>query len=78
MNKYDFIIQYWLGAKHQNADSLSRMCLTKCGWTECPDGKNGILVPFADEDESMLTRHNDELIIGLPPEAADEKAYESC
>ena len=73
--KYDFSIQHRSGAKHQNADAQSRMRLTKCGWTECPDCMNGILLPFADEDESALTRHNEELIVGPPPEAADEKAH---
>ena len=75
VNKYDFIIQDRSGAKHQNADALSRMRLTKCGWTECPDCRDGILLPFVDEDESVLTRHNEELITGPPPEAADEKTH---
>ena len=76
VNKYDFIIQHRSGAKHQNADALSRMRLTMCGWTECPDCTNGIMLPFADEDESnVLTRHNEELIVGPLPDAADEKGH---
>ena len=50
------------------------MRLPKCGWTECPDCRNRIL-PFADEDESILTRHNEELIIGPLPGAASQKGH---
>ena len=73
VNKYDFIIQH--RAKHQNADALSRMRLTKCGWIDCPDCSNGITKPFADEDESVLTRHDEELIVRPPTPAADDKAH---
>ena len=75
VNKYDFIIQHRSGAKHQNADALSRMRLTTCGWTDCPDCSSGIAMPFVDEDESVLTRHDEELIVRPPPPAADEKAH---
>ena len=54
---------------------MSRMRLTKCDWTECPDCTNGIMLPFVDEDESVLTRHNEKLIVGPLPDAADEKAH---
>ena len=62
VNKYNFVIQHRSGVKHQNADAMSRLRLTKSGWTECPDCKGGF-PPFADEDESVLTRHDEELII---------------
>ena len=52
--------------KHQNADAMSRMLLTKCGWAECPDCKSGF-APFADKDESVLTTHDEELIIEAGP-----------
>ena len=32
-------------------------------------------MPFADEDESVLTRHDEELIVRPPAKAADEKAH---
>ena len=61
VNKHNFIIQHRSGVK-QNADALSRMRLTKCDWVDCPDCKGGF-APFADEDDSVLTRHDEELII---------------
>ena len=42
------------------------MRLTKCGWVDCPNCKGGF-VPFADEDESVLTKHDEELIINPSP-----------
>jgi len=62
LKKYNFIIQHCSDVKHQNADTLSRMRLTKCGWAECPDCKGGF-TPFAHEDGSILTKHDEELII---------------
>ena len=56
------IIQHRSEAKHQNADVLSPVHLGKCGWTECLDCKKGC-DSFADEDDSLLTQHNEELII---------------
>ena len=74
VNKYNFTIQHLSGAMHQYADALSRMRLTKRGWTECPDCKHG-LPEFADEDENVLTRHNEELVIGPLPGAPTHKAH---
>ena len=74
VNKYNFTIQHRSGAKHQNSDVLSRMRLMKCGWTECPDCKHG-LPEFADEDVSVLTQHNEELVIGPLPGAPNHKAH---
>ena len=65
MDKYNFTIQHLSGVKHQNHDAMSRMRLAKCGWTECPDCK-GSFAPFA-EDKSVLTRHDEELIIKPTP-----------
>ena len=64
VNSYSFTIHHRSGAKHQNADSLSRARLARCGWEECPDCIKG-LEPFAEEDDGVLTRHNEELTIGL-------------
>ena len=64
VNKYNFTIQHCSSVKHQKADAMSGMHLTKCGWAKCPDCK-GVFAPFADKDESILTRHDEELIIKL-------------
>ena len=65
VNKYNFELQHGPGAKHQNAEALSRVLLKRCSWEGCVDCREG-LEPFADEDECILTRHNKELIIGAP------------
>ena len=58
VNKYSFIIQHRSGAKHRNADALSwvrltRVLLTQCNGTECPECKVTCNA-FAAEDESVL------------------------
>ena len=68
VNKYNFVIQHRSGVKHQNADALSRARLVRCGWDLCGDCKE-LTTPFADEDE-ILTRHNEELIIPRAVSAA--------
>ena len=37
VNKYNFVLLQQFGAKHQNTDALSTVCLTRCGWEQCPD-----------------------------------------
>ena len=64
VNKYNFTIHHRSGVQHQNADTMSRAHLAKCGQEDCPDCKKG-LSPFANEDESVLNKHNQELIIRL-------------
>ena len=68
VNKYNFTIQHRSVAKHQNTDAMSQLPLMKCGWTEWPDCKGGFTA-FTDMDESILTRHNEELIIKTVPDA---------
>ena len=72
VNKYKFIIQHRSGAKHRNADVLSRVRLTQCGWTECPDCKVDCNA-FANEDESVLPR-SEELIVKLVGDVPLNKA----
>ena len=62
VNKYDFTIQQRSGAKHQNTNTMSWLRVVKCGWTKCLDCKEGFMA-FANKYESVLTRHNEELII---------------
>ena len=72
VNKYNFDLQHRPGAKHQNADALSRVRLTRCGWEGCGDCKE-VLLPLADEDD-ILTRHNEELTISAPPAVVTSSA----